>query len=77
MHANPAVACTKIDRVPTAVTIGSDGTVRVWDLRAGRQWDIVERPARALAIAVGRGNVLVAGFGWDVVVLAPGRAGPR
>ncbi|MGI8815141.1 MAG: WD40 repeat domain-containing protein [Pseudonocardia sp.] len=67
-----AVACTEVDGTPVAVTAGDDQTVRVWDLRAGGLQDVVELPTTIGAIAVGRGNVLVVGIGWDVVALAPG-----
>jgi len=65
-----AVACTEVDGTPVAVTTGDDSTVRVWDLRAGGLQDVVELPTTIGAIAVGRGNVLVVGIGWDVVALA-------
>jgi WD40 repeat protein len=65
-----AVACTEVDGTPVAVTTGYDSTVRVWDLRAGGLQDVVELPTTIGAIAVGRGNVLVVGIGWDVVALA-------
>ncbi|MFJ2862713.1 hypothetical protein [Kitasatospora sp. NPDC087314] len=33
-----AVACTVLDDQPVAVTGGMDGTIRVWDLRSGKQF---------------------------------------
>jgi len=64
-----AVACTVLDSKPIAVTAGRDGTVRIWDLSGRREIDRVELPGAGQAVAVGAGGVIVAGFGWDVLVL--------
>ena len=72
-----AVACTALDDRPVAVTGGFDRTVRIWDLVGGRQIDRVDLPGDVAAVAVSAEGLIVAGFGWEIVVLEPAGAGWR
>ncbi|MGW6961746.1 caspase family protein [Streptomyces chartreusis] len=40
-----AVACSEVDGVPVAVSSSRDGSVRVWDLRAGRERAVLQQPS--------------------------------
>jgi hypothetical protein len=57
-----------------AVTGGHDGTVRTWDLGAGQQIDRVDLPGKVEAVAVSAEGLIVAAFGWEIVVLEPATA---
>lgn len=52
-----------------AVTGGSDGTVRIWDLEARRQVDRIDLPSGVRALDVTAAGEIVAAFGWDIVLL--------
>ncbi|TQM43913.1 hypothetical protein [Pseudonocardia cypriaca] len=65
------MACTVVDGRPIAVTAGRDAAVRMWALREGRELERIDLPGEVHAIDVGVGNVIVAGFGSEVVVLEP------
>jgi WD40 repeat protein len=69
-----ALACTTVDGHPVAVTGGSDGTVWIWDLAAGQQIDRVDLPGKVEALTVSAEGLIVAGFGWEIVVLEPSGA---
>lgn len=66
-----AVACTVHDgRVLTAAAAGS--CLRIWDPAAGPRPAVLAQPGDIGALAFGPGGALIAGCGWDVVVLRPG-----
>lgn len=44
-HIIDAVACSEVDGVPIAVSSSRDGSVRVWDLRAGSEWAVLQQPS--------------------------------
>jgi hypothetical protein len=67
----PPRACTVLNDHPVAVTTSGDATVRLWDLREHRELDRIDLPTSVRAIGVGAGNAIVAGFGWDLLVLEP------
>jgi WD40 repeat protein len=64
-----AVACTQLDGRPIAVTTGYDATVRIWDLTTRRQIDQMDLPTAGQTLAVTSVGGIVAGFGWDIVLL--------
>jgi hypothetical protein len=64
-----AVACTQLDGHPIAVTTGYDATVRSWDLTTRRQIDQMDLPTAGQTLAVTSVGGIVAGFGWDIVLL--------
>jgi hypothetical protein len=68
-NAVTAVACTQLDGRPVAVTAGDDETVRVWDLQTRLEVDRLDLPSGARALDVTAAREIVAGFGWDIVLL--------
>lgn len=63
------MACTQLDGRPVVVTGSSDDTVRIWDLETRRQVGRIDLPSGARAIDVTAAGEIVAGFGWDLVLL--------
>ena len=63
------VACTQLHDRPVAVTAGHDRTVRIWDLRAGRQINWFELPGPASAVDITPSGDIMAAIGWDLVCL--------
>jgi WD40 repeat protein len=45
-HIIDAVACSEVDGVPVAVSGSRDGSIRVWDLRAGSERTILQNPSK-------------------------------
>jgi WD40 repeat protein len=64
-----AVACTHLDGHPIAVTTGWDETVRIWDLATRCQIDQMDLPTPGRSLDVTSVGGIVAGFGWDIVLL--------
>lgn len=62
-----AAICMEIDGTPTAVTAGSDQTVRIWNLRTGACLDVIPT-GTALAVALSATDDLVVGINSDIAV---------
>jgi WD40 repeat protein len=68
-HRITAIACHIYGGVPTAVTVDSGGSVRLWDLRTGAQADEFDVAGSLWgALCVGPRGEIVLGSGWDLVV---------
>ncbi|MGH8905183.1 MAG: AAA family ATPase [Egibacteraceae bacterium] len=66
-----AIACAVVAGRPVAITGDGDGTIRMWDLLDRRHINSFTLPDEVRAVAIDTAGRLIAGFGYDVVVLQP------
>jgi WD40 repeat protein len=64
-----SVACAELDGRPIAVTCGTDGTVRLWNLLNQKVASLLLLPTSCRAVAVSSTGTLVCGFGSDIAFL--------